>query len=230
VSNVFARLEIEGVRPLLWHRFGPDALPLQKRPRTGVAGHDPEEWQRTVLMTDNRQLYLEPAYIFGCFRDAGKHTSRKRGTLQPLIASTLQVPGDRILIDRWVPQNLEPKDTDPVYLDIRSVRNPSTRARNVRYRVAASPGWKASFVINWEITLISQGEMNAVARDAGQFVGLGDGRTIGLGRFTVTRFLMLEDSDGGETATPRTVGKNSRKNMGTRRQEVQPLPQRRKSR
>jgi hypothetical protein len=181
-------------------------------------------------MTATGQLYLEPAYIFGCLRDAGKLTSRKRGTLQPVIASTLQVPADRILIDRWLPKDgLTVIETEPVYLDVRSVRNPSTRARNVRYRVAASPGWKTSFVINWENTLIGENEMKTVARDAGQFVGLGDGRNIGFGRFTVGQFTILEATNGHEAPARRDLGKNARKDLGTGRKEVHPLRHKRNS-
>lgn len=49
-SNIVtAHVVIEGKRPLLWHHFGPDALPLEKRERTGGAGNDPHEWKRAHL-------------------------------------------------------------------------------------------------------------------------------------------------------------------------------------
>lgn len=188
-----ARIEVCGTRPLLWHRFGPDTIPASgKRERQGVAGNDPSEWQRTVLATKDRQLYLEPSYIFGCLRDGAKHTPRKRGTLQPFVAATLQIADDKVLVDRFLPElddELRARtDEDDVYIDVRSVKNPATRARNVRYRVAASAGWTTQFRIAWDVTMVSRGEMEAVVRDAGMFAGVGDGRNIGFGRFTVTRF------------------------------------------
>ena len=185
-NMITARVQIEGVRAILWHHFGPDALPLEKRERTGVAGNDPEEWRRTVLMTPERQLYLDPSYIFGCLRDAARYTRKGKGSIQPALTATLQIVDDRILVDRFVPE--EPLPTDPtalVYMDIRSVRNPSTKARNVRYRVAAAPGWTTQFTLLWDRTIVSQTEMRAVLHDAGQLVGLGDGRSIGYGRFTI---------------------------------------------
>ena len=185
-NMITARVQIEGVRAILWHHFGPDALPLEKRERTGVAGNDPEEWRKTVLMTAERQLYLEPSYIFGCLRDAARYTRKGKGSIQPALTATLQIVDDRILVDRVVPE--EPLPTDPtalVYMDIRSVRNPSTKARNVRYRVAAAPGWTTQFTLLWDRTIVSQTEMRAVLHDAGQLVGLGDGRSIGYGRFTI---------------------------------------------
>lgn len=191
---VKATVSICGIRPIMLHRFGPDAIPLEKQERTGVAGNDPEEWRKTVLMTSDRQLYLEPSYIFGCLKNAAVHTKKGRGSIQANLAATLQVMDNRILLDRFVPQ--EPIPTDPeedVYLDIRSVRNPATKGRNVRYRIAASEGWHTQFTIAWDKTIISTNEMKAVLNDAGQLVGLADGRSIGYGRFSVSSFEVAGD-------------------------------------
>jgi hypothetical protein len=194
IGNIlYAQVTISGVRPLLWHAFGPDALPLSKREQTGVAGNDPEEWRRTVLMTPERQLYLKPTYIFGALRDGARYTKKGRGTLQPLIAATLQVLDERILLDRVVPAEPLPADPmQPVYLDVQSVRNPATRARNVRYRIAASAPWSLGFTILWDRTVVSRAEMEAVVIDTGRLVGIGDGRAIGYGRFTLDTFAVSE--------------------------------------
>lgn len=193
---VAATATIRGTKPLLWHHFGPDAIPLEKRERHGVAGNDPSEWCRTVLATKDGQLYLEPSYVFGCLRDAAKHTRKGRGSLQPLVAATLDVLDTRILVDRRLPDGLNDLAADPdepVYLDIRGVVNPSNKARHVRYRVAASPGWRATFRIQWDTTVVSRAQMHAVLIDAGRLVGIGSGRVtgrggIGMGRFEIERF------------------------------------------
>jgi hypothetical protein len=160
-------------------------------------------------------------------RDGAKYTTRRRGTLQPLLASTLQVVNDRILVDRWLPKDgldkLIQVETAPVYLDVRSVRNPSTRARNVRYRVAASPGWQASFRVVWENTVVSENEMRAVARDAGQFVGLGDARSIGFGRFKLMGFQMEEMGNGSTAPAKRTVVAHAAKKVGKGPKEVRQM-------
>lgn len=188
-----ATVQVQGIRPLLWHHFGPDALPLEKQEKTGVAGNDPDEWRRTVLMTAERQLYLEPTYIFGCVRDAARYTRKGKGSLQVAVSATLQIDDERVLVDRFVPPEPLPRDPElPVFLDIRSVRNPTTKARNVRYRVGASPGWTTSFTLLWDKTIVSRGEMEAVLRDAGQLVGLADGRSVGFGRFSVQSFTIRE--------------------------------------
>lgn len=192
-SNIVtASVSIKGTRPLLWHHFGPDAIPADgKKERAGVAGNDPGEWRRTVLVTKEGQLYLEPSSVFGSIRDGARHTPRKRGTLQPYVAATLQVRDERVLVDRHLPP--EPVPTDPdslVYVDTRSVRNPATKGRNVRHRVAASPGWSARFSITWDKTVVSRGEMEQALVDAGTLVGIGDGRSIGFGRYSVEEFLV----------------------------------------
>lgn len=187
MANILtATITITGTRVLLWNRFTSDTIPLGgRRERTGTAGNDPSEWQRSVLITPSRQLYLDPTAIFGCLRDAARYTSRKRGTLQPFVAATLQVLDERVLIDRFLPEHPDNDSNQLVYIDVRSVRNPATRARNVRYRVATAPGWHATFSIQWDATMVSRQEMLAVLLDAGRFTGLGDGRAVGFGRFTL---------------------------------------------
>lgn len=187
-------MTITGLKALLWHHFGPDTLSLVKKERTGVAGNDPEEWKSTVLKTNQNQLYLEPSYIFGCIRDGAKYTKKGRSSLQPLVAATLQVLDDKILTNRYLPENITTNQNETVYLDIRSVKNPVTRARNVRYRVCSSPGWMASFRIAWDKTIISRSEMETIIIDAGMYSGLGDARSIGFGRFKLDEFTINEDA------------------------------------
>jgi hypothetical protein len=187
-----ATLTIEGTRPLLFHAFTPEAIPVSgKRERSGVAGNDPTEWRRTVLVSDGR-LYLEPTYVFGCLRDGARFTPRKRGTLQPYLTATLLVLDDRVWLNRTLPAELLADPEQPVYLDVRSVRNPATKARNVRYRVGLARGWTSTFRIRWDRTVISRGEMEAVAIDAGRLVGVGSGRAIGFGRFELRAFVIDE--------------------------------------
>jgi hypothetical protein len=184
-----ARVRVQGLRPILFHRFGPDALPLEKQERTGVAGNDPLEWKRTVSMTTSRQLYLDGSNIFGMCRDGAKYTKKGKGSIQTSLCATLQIMDDVILLDRFVPEEPITTDpTEPVYMDIRSVRNPTTKARNVRYRIAASSGWSTTFNLLWDKTIVSRGEMQSVMNDAGQLIGLGDARSIGFGRFRVLSF------------------------------------------
>jgi len=186
-----AKVVIRGTRPLLWHRFGPDAIPLERMERTGVAGNDPDEWRKTYSATAEGQLYVDGTYIFGCLRDGARYVKKGRGSIQKDVAATLQVLNDRTLVDRFMPSNGDPPvgdPTAPVYIDVQSVRNPQTKGRNVRYRVAASLGWKAEFEILWDETIVGGQQMQSVAIEAGRFAGIGDGRAVGFGRFEVEEF------------------------------------------
>lgn len=191
---VKARISIVGTRPLLQHAFGPDALPLEGRERTGVAGNDPDEWKRTMLVTKTGQLYLKPDYLFSAIRDGAKHTKKGRGSIQTLVAATIQIVDSIVLLDRAVPADGPPlaDPTAPVYIDVAGVRNPATKARNVRYRLAASSGWKCTFTIQWDKTIVAREQMRAVVRDTGILCGLADGRSIGYGRFEVEQFEELD--------------------------------------
>lgn len=206
MSNILtATVSIKGVRPLWWHHFGEDALPLTPVEKGGVAGNDPSEWRRTAMATKEGQLYLDPTYVFATVREGGKYIKKNRASLMAPISATLQVTDDRVLIDRYFPgfpnghqfdiskAEVPSRDLDePVYLDVRGVRNPTTKARNVRYRIAAAPGWTTSFSLVWDKTIISRGELESVLINAGRLVGIGNGRSIGMGRFEIESFKIVE--------------------------------------
>lgn len=189
-----ATVTIRGTRPLWWCHLSPAAFGDPKggrKEKEGSAGNDPTEWKRSYLANSDGQMYILPSYVFGCIRDAAKYTKKGRGSIQSAVAATLQVKDKQVLIDRYLfnPALPPPEDPDlPVYLDIRTVKNPATKGRNVRYRVAASPGWTATFTLEWDKTIVSRREMEAVLTDAGPLVGLADGRSIGMGRFEVVSF------------------------------------------
>jgi hypothetical protein len=198
---VQVKATIKGTRPLFFHRFGPDALPLEKMERTGVAGNDPSEWRKTVMVTKEGQLYVEPTYAFATIRGGAKYVPKGKGSIQTGVAATLQIMDNRILIDRWFPgypngkafdattvEVPEQDQDNPVYLDIRGVVNPSTKGRNVRYRIAAAPGWSCFFTLMFDKTVISRAEMESALINAGKLVGIGNGRAIGMGRFEVISF------------------------------------------
>lgn len=218
-----AQLTICGTRPLLQHHFGPDAIPLEKQERTGVAGNDPEEWKKTCMVTSEGQLYILGSYVFGCLRDAARHTKKGRGSIQPLVESTLQVEDEAILLDRFLPKVGDPPrdPTSPVYLDVRGVVNKSTGGRNVRYRLAASKGWRCVFTILWDKTIVARDLMKAVIREASILQGLGDGLRIGMGRFAVEKYEELDHAE--EEASQGTLGQEATNSLEPRRKKVRPM-------
>lgn len=202
---LIAHVIIQGSKPLLWHKFGPESMPLEKQERQGVAGHNPEEWRQTVLVTKNGQLYIQNTYVFRSMRDGAVYTKQGRGNLVKPLSSTLQVLTNPILIDRFFPNfpnghnfdisKIEPPPQDEeekVFLDIRGVVNPNTKSRNVRYRIGVSIGWLAVFDLQFDKTIVSRNEVESVLIDTGRLVGIGNGRSIGYGRFEVVNFEINE--------------------------------------
>jgi len=221
---VRARVTIRGTRPLLQHEFGPDAIPLEKKERTGVAGNDPEEWTRTCMVTPEGFLYLKDLNVFGCIRDAAKYTRKGKGSIQSLVAATLIVEDAiNLITNRKMPEGEPPRDrTAPVYVDVAGVRNPSTKARNVRYRLAASKGWECTFTIEFDKTLVSRDQMRAVVLDAGRLVGIGNGRSVGYGRFEVAVYEELSGAE--ETPAEGSVAEPAADRVPARRRKVQAVP------
>jgi hypothetical protein len=184
---------------LFFHAFGPDSIPLEKGERTGVAGNDPEEWKKTYQADSDGSLYLNPAQFYRCLWVAARHTKKGRGSIQKDVEATLQIDDLRIMTGRkmWALNGKAPPTDDalPVYLDIRGVVNPTNKARNIRYRVACSPGWECEFHPLWDKTIVSRTQMHAVILDAGRLIGVGNGRAIGMGRFEVLSFEVEDNNE-----------------------------------
>jgi hypothetical protein len=187
-------VSVVGSRRLFWHAFKPSALPLTRQEKKGVPGNDPEEWKDTVLYDEKtRELYLPGNYFFSAIRNAGRHTKKKGSSnYMKWIAATLQVEDERVFVGRKLPNEPSTEEENEVYIDVRGVKNPSTRGRNVRYRVATQKGWDATFTICFDRMVVPVEVMKAIIHDAGSLVGVGDARSIGMGRFEVTKFSVID--------------------------------------
>jgi len=182
------KVSIEGIKPMLFCSFPIDTLSKAKC-KSGTTGDSKDEWKDTVLMIpDTRQLYIQNTQIQACVSYGGKEIKQGRGNIYLKVCGALTVDESKILMDdRFVPNddNLTSLETQPVYLDRRAVVNPMTKGRNIRYRIAASPGWRCSFTLCWENTIISRDNIILCVEKGGVLSGLGDGRKIGFGRFKV---------------------------------------------
>lgn len=200
--KISAKVSIEGIKPMLFNTFVTEILLDPKKSRSGTCANDPSEWKLTVLMDEKRRLYILDTYIIRSVTEGGKEIKSGRGNISKKVASYLEaagceenpIPGKIFLDGLVVPsdENLTTTVTEPVYLDVRSVVNPATKGRNVRYRIAAKAGWKISFILTWNDSLVSVANMKLCVESAGLFQGLGDGRKIGYGRFNMTSFDVIK--------------------------------------
>lgn len=185
-------VKIKGTKPILFHAFRIEAISNIAKEKSGSAGNDPEEWKYTVLEKDN-QLYVPASYIASCLKEASKHTKAGRGSIQKSFISCCTIMSELLMIDRYLPEGWQkmtatefPRNSnDAVYLDIRGVMNPNSKGRNVRYRVACSPGWKTEYEFEFDETIVSSAQVKNIIENSGKLVGIGDGRVLGYGRFII---------------------------------------------
>lgn len=195
MARTKAKVSIKGTKPILFHTFPLDTFSTDKK-REGKIGDNSSEWKSTVLMNENRQLYVLSTYIQSAVSDGGKEIKMGRGNISKKVASTLEVFESKILIDNlFVPdeENLSRSDVDPVYLDVRAVVNPMTKGRNLRYRIAAKAGWTCSFHLIWDDRIVSKEQIKQCVDIGGMLQGIGDGRKIGFGKFELTSFDMIKN-------------------------------------
>ena len=77
---VHAQVVIRGTRPLWQHKFGPDALPLHPKEKSGVAGNDPEEWRKTCMI-DPKADHMSMIHISLPLSVMEGDTSKKAGAI-----------------------------------------------------------------------------------------------------------------------------------------------------
>lgn len=192
--NVNAKIEIKGSKPLLFHTFPIDTLD-SGRNKEGTTGNNADEWKRTVLMNEERKLYVLSSYITGCIIKGAKQIKVGKGNLSKKVGASLVCDDDKILLNGLkVPEekDLTRTSTDDVYLDVRSVVNPMTKGRNLRYRIAAKAGWIISTTISWDDVTVSKDHMKECVKNAGIYEGIGDGIKIGFGKFHLLSFSMVQ--------------------------------------
>jgi hypothetical protein len=188
--KVKAKITVTGTKPILFHTFPINVL-SEKNSKSGE-----DEWKDTVLMNPDRQLYVMNTYFQNSIVGGGKEIKVGRGSLAKKIESTLEVLEMNIpLEDRFVPEDkdLLKLASEKVYLDVRSVVNPMTKGRNIRYRIAAKEGWKCTFHIMWDDYIASKEQIKMAVENGGAFQGVGDGRRIGFGRYEIVSFDMVKD-------------------------------------
>lgn len=193
-------VKIKGSRPILFHAFQMEAISSLTKEKTGSAGNNPEEWKKTLLEKNN-QLYVPGSYFAGCLKHGSKYTKAGRGTVQKSFMSCMLMRSEISLIDRYLPEGWQNKSaeemsknsSDPVYLDVRAVMNPNSKGRNIRYRVACSPGWETEFSFEFDENVISTPQIKKIVEDSGKMIGIGDGRVLGYGRFNVLECVIEND-------------------------------------
>jgi hypothetical protein len=166
------KVVIEGVAPLLQHRFPIEENNKSKKKKKEYI---PQEDAEKSLYRDEKGVIYEPAtHIFGALIKAGiRFQYEKRQTYSNIIKSSVLVTPDAIphKIQKWI------IDSRPVVV---------MRARILRSRPKFEK-WGLEFIIEYDDELIGKDRMKEILDYAGLRIGLGDYRPL-FGRFIVTKF------------------------------------------
>jgi len=163
-------VSIEGVTPLLQHRFASESQDTGK-PRPGVPDWKSEA-DKSLYKDPDGVIYQPSTHLERCFVEAAKQfkIAGKRGaTYSKLVAATVEVWPDAIPheVQDWVP------DERPVVVN---------RARVMRYRPRFDK-WRLEFEIHLADDQLSVEIMRAIVDYGGSYVGIGDFRPGKGGKF-----------------------------------------------
>jgi hypothetical protein len=102
-----AAISIQGTKPLMWHRFREELIMNGRHERTATPGFNPNEWQTTVWVTTDSQLYIPGQYIYSCLCKAASYTRDRRVSYEAKMASTLTIREEQIIIaERVLPTDI----------------------------------------------------------------------------------------------------------------------------
>ena len=167
-------VKIEGVAPLLHHRFPEEDFGESKVTRA-KAKYNPDEEARKALYADNGQTYQPANHLERSMYAAAKGfkvAGRRGKSYGSLFESSIRVTPERIpLTGAWV------VDKTPVVVK---------QARIIRYRPRFDR-WELEFQIEVASNDIDKATLKEILDTAGATVGIGDWRPK-FGRFIVTKF------------------------------------------
>jgi len=169
---------IESTVAMLHH--GAQAVGMQekdtttRKPTGNALLGNPEEWKQTIYFDEKDGVYL-PAT---CFEASCKNASKQfkvtgRTTATKFVESGMFCVDDHLqfLVDG---KPIKTLDDERIVVDKRTVKNPSTKGRNVRYR-AKFDKWFSKFrVIVTADDYISKDLLKQIIEYAGAYVGVGD--------------------------------------------------------
>lgn len=172
------KFEIQGMSDILMHKFITENT-------NGLT--EQEQAEKVAYRNENNELYAPNTWIYRSMVEGGKQVTPyfgKRMTMSKLVAGGVTV----------IPSQLSFGVKDYI-IDKRPVVIPSTRGRIVRCRPKIF-NWKLS----GEILVIDERlckpegikNLRETFDVAGAFIGIGDGRSEGHGRFTVTKFEVIK--------------------------------------
>lgn len=175
---------IEGVAPILFHRWNCESVESKSKAKKGSAEKKTDDTESYVYRNDNGELCIPGEYLRGALVSAAKFQQDPRSPRKS-AADLFKAA----IVSLTPLASLGVKDWD--YLDKRRVciqRNAITRSRP-----AMKEGWRATFILMVNLPeYVDPQLLNSTIQQAGKLIGLADFRP-SFGRFNVVSFDVLED-------------------------------------
>ncbi len=182
------RVEIEGLSPLLMHRFGEKAMAQLSKGTSKAIQHSDDKpkdiaEEHAYRIKSTKELYIPMEHILSSMRYAGKLHKIGRRSASPLVPAGIFIREEAI--------GLKQKDYK---IDVRTGVNQNTKMRVVIYRPRLDK-WKASFTMEVDETIFNKELVLDILTDAGKKIGIGSFRpqkSGSFGRFMVTKYEELK--------------------------------------
>ncbi len=168
------KIKLKSDGPLLMH-----ALPKEPQREMRDAGKEydsQEEVEKALYKDKEGKIYFPSKWIKGCIEGAAKGVKKGTVNLRSKVIQAVSVYPPMIY-----PTKLSDYDIDQQYVRLQS-RNLILRSR------PKFDEWEIDFEINFDEEIISEGDIMKLLMRVGKFIGIGDGRKLGYGRFTVEKF------------------------------------------
>jgi len=187
-------VRIEGVTPLLVHRFGEQDEQARQTRRIAATESDPRaEAERHAYVAADGTFYFSAFSIPNAMGAAGaNHKARgTRKTLRFVVPSAVRMTSDIVTIG-----NGNGKPAHSFEVDSRPVTIPATKGRIMRHRPRWNQ-WSAEFTLVVNDQLLDPATAHMLLSEAGLSIGIGDFRPEKrgpFGTFLVTRWEELADA------------------------------------
>lgn len=179
-----AEVTIEGVAPILFHRWNCESVESKSKAKKGSAEKKSDDIESYVYRDEKGELAIPGEYLRGAIIGAAKYQQDPRSPRKS-AADLFKAA----IVSLTPLASLGVKDWD--YLDKRRVtiqRNAITRSRP-----AMKEGWRATFILMVNLPEYVDAQLlNTTIQQAGKLIGLADFRP-SFGRFNVVKFDVLDD-------------------------------------
>lgn len=185
------RVRIEGLTPLLVHRFSEKSEQAKKTRRIEMVEVDPrEEATKNAYIAPDGTFYFSAFAIPNCMGAAGaNHKARgSRKSLRFVVPSAVRMTSDSVTIG-----NGNGKPAKSFEVDSRPVTIPATKGRIMRHRPRFD-NWSAEFDIVINDDLLDPATAHVLLQEAGLSFGIGDFRPEKRGPFGTFRVTKWEDA------------------------------------